>query len=326
MAAGQAVVARRPLRQVGVAAAVAAPAQAAAVAAWVLRAHAYARRPRRRRRLRCRLRGAEGPRRPRPGFAALLVWRWPSRYSLLAFGERAKRAGRFYVATLAQARTLIATAQQKQNAVKTRLPLLKGSTETAVRKTYSDGTASLNTAIAAVNKDPTKAYTHATSAQAAFDAGLRTANIPQSAVPASARTSATTHTVVRGDSLTKLGAHYAVDWRAIHAANMKVIGPDPGKIDVGMRLTIPKPGTKPPAAPPVVAANSRGTMPKFGPQVPGPSAVPPGVETTFPAVLPEATAAPAWVRPAVMVVGAAAAAGALWWGYKAFFGKRAQAA
>jgi len=212
------------------------------------------------------------------------------------------------MATSAQARSAIAVAQQKQAALKSRLPVLKGAAETSARKVYGDGTAKLNTATSAANKDPNKAYTNATGAQAAFDAGLKVTNAP-TAQPTGA--AGTTYVVARGDTLSKIGAKVGVDWRAIYEANKKVIGPDPGKIEVGMRLVLPKAPAPARPSPAIVRAPP--------PAVAPPSVVPPGVEAELPQ-------APAWFKPAVKIVGVAAAAGAAYWIYKTIFGGKKSAA
>jgi nucleoid-associated protein YgaU len=51
---------------------------------------------------------------------------------------------------------------------------------------------------------------------------------------------AVTHTVQSGDSLSKIGSHYGVDWHAIHEANRDLIGDDPDKIHPGQELKIPQ--------------------------------------------------------------------------------------
>lgn len=51
---------------------------------------------------------------------------------------------------------------------------------------------------------------------------------------------ATIYTVVSGDTLTKIAAHFGVTWSAIYAANKSVIGSDPNLLKIGEKLTIPK--------------------------------------------------------------------------------------
>ncbi len=42
-----------------------------------------------------------------------------------------------------------------------------------------------------------------------------------------------------GDTLGTIAAGYGSDWRQLYAANRAAIGPDPGYLRVGQRLTIP---------------------------------------------------------------------------------------
>jgi LysM repeat protein len=50
---------------------------------------------------------------------------------------------------------------------------------------------------------------------------------------------AVTYTVKKGDTLTSIAKAYGTTVKAIHEANLAVIGPDPNKIEIGMVLTIP---------------------------------------------------------------------------------------
>ena len=47
------------------------------------------------------------------------------------------------------------------------------------------------------------------------------------------------HTVVKGDTLTRIGRAYGVNWQIIFNANRGTIGSDPNKIYPGQKLTIP---------------------------------------------------------------------------------------
>lgn len=63
---------------------------------------------------------------------------------------------------------------------------------------------------------------------------------------------ASTHTVVKGETLSSIGRKYGVSVNALHTANRAVIGPDPNKLAVGTVLAIPSssgstPAPKPPA-------------------------------------------------------------------------------
>ena len=55
------------------------------------------------------------------------------------------------------------------------------------------------------------------------------------------------YTVAAGDTLSAIAARFGVrgGWPALYAANRPVIGPDPGEINAGTRLTIPVAGTPP---------------------------------------------------------------------------------
>ncbi len=48
-----------------------------------------------------------------------------------------------------------------------------------------------------------------------------------------------TYVVRLGDTLSAVAARYGTDWRQLYAANRAVIGPDPGYLRVGQRLTVP---------------------------------------------------------------------------------------
>lgn len=48
------------------------------------------------------------------------------------------------------------------------------------------------------------------------------------------------YTVVAGDTLSKIGAHFGVTWDAIYAANKAIIGSNPNFLKIGEKLTIPK--------------------------------------------------------------------------------------
>ena len=52
-----------------------------------------------------------------------------------------------------------------------------------------------------------------------------------------------THTVREGDTLVRIARQYFKNdskWEAIYAANRALIGPDPDKLKLGMKLTIPR--------------------------------------------------------------------------------------
>jgi peptidoglycan/xylan/chitin deacetylase (PgdA/CDA1 family)/LysM repeat protein len=51
-----------------------------------------------------------------------------------------------------------------------------------------------------------------------------------------------THVVQSGDTLSSIAARYGVRWQDLHAANLAVIGPDPGLVRAGQRLTVPGAG------------------------------------------------------------------------------------
>ena len=53
-----------------------------------------------------------------------------------------------------------------------------------------------------------------------------------------AENAGTTYTVQSGDSLSKIGAHHGVSWKAIFDANLDKLD-DPDKIQPGQELTIP---------------------------------------------------------------------------------------
>ena len=53
-----------------------------------------------------------------------------------------------------------------------------------------------------------------------------------------AENAGTTYTVVAGDSLSKIGAHHGVSWKAIFDANRDKLD-DPDEIQPGQELTIP---------------------------------------------------------------------------------------
>lgn len=61
---------------------------------------------------------------------------------------------------------------------------------------------------------------------------------PQPVPPAHQRPAAT-YTVVRGDTLSAIGARHGTSWQSLYAANKGVIGPDPNKIVPGQVLVIP---------------------------------------------------------------------------------------
>ena len=51
----------------------------------------------------------------------------------------------------------------------------------------------------------------------------------------------TSHTVVSGDTLTSIAKKYGkADWKAIYEANKDVIGDDPNKLRVGLKLKLPR--------------------------------------------------------------------------------------
>ena len=56
--------------------------------------------------------------------------------------------------------------------------------------------------------------------------------------PEGEESAATTYTVVAGDSLSKIGAHHGISWKAIFDANRDKLD-DPDEIQPGQELTIP---------------------------------------------------------------------------------------
>lgn len=51
---------------------------------------------------------------------------------------------------------------------------------------------------------------------------------------------AVTYTVVAGDTLNKIAAHYGITWQNLYAANKSVIGANPNQLRIGEKLTVPK--------------------------------------------------------------------------------------
>jgi LysM repeat protein len=80
------------------------------------------------------------------------------------------------------------------------------------------------------------------------------------------------YTVGAGDTLSGIAARFGVrgGWPVLYAANRSVIGPDPGRIQAGVRLTIPSPATPP-------ASGQAPGSPRPGNPAPGSSA--PGSST-----------------------------------------------
>ncbi|HEY2520668.1 MAG TPA: LysM peptidoglycan-binding domain-containing protein, partial [Streptosporangiaceae bacterium] len=121
------------------------------------------------------------------------------------------------------------------------------------------------------------------------------------------------YTVAPGDSLSAIAARFEVrgGWPALYAANRSVIGPDPGAINAGIRLTIPGPATPPASgsAPgqPVPTAPSEPAPGQAHPQPtsPAPSAVPstaPTVHSAHPR--PQASSGmPSWLKTVLLAVG-----------------------
>jgi LysM repeat protein len=85
------------------------------------------------------------------------------------------------------------------------------------------------------------------------------------------------YTVAAGDSLSAIAARFEVrgGWPALYAANRPVIGPDPGAINAGTRLTIPGPATPPASAPaPGQPAPSQPAPSQPAPSQPAPGSKP----------------------------------------------------
>lgn len=63
--------------------------------------------------------------------------------------------------------------------------------------------------------------------------------------PAEKEPAVRTHTVVKGDSLSRIAKHYygqASRWKALYDANKAVVGPNPDLIKPGQVLVIPELG------------------------------------------------------------------------------------
>ena len=119
------------------------------------------------------------------------------------------------------------------------------------------------------------------------------------------------YTVAAGDTLSAIAARFGVrgGWPALYAANRSAIGPDPGAINTGIRLTIPGPAPTAPSQP------APGGQPAPGQPAPGqahpqptgpaPSSVPsapPTVHSAHPR--PHAsTGMPSWLKTVLLAVG-----------------------
>lgn len=89
-----------------------------------------------------------------------------------------------------------------------------------------------------------------------------------SASPAPQPPAPATYTVKAGDTLSAVARALNVSggWEALYAANKAVIGADPGRISVGMKLTVPSGGSTPAPAPqPEVPAVTSVTFEDLGP-------------------------------------------------------------
>jgi LysM repeat protein len=115
------------------------------------------------------------------------------------------------------------------------------------------------------------------------------------------------YTVTAGDTLSAIAARFEVrgGWPALYAANRSVVGPDPGAINAGTRLTIPGSAPRPasgsaPGSPAPGQANPK-------PTGPAPSAVPSAPPTAHPAPpqpWPHAsTGMPSWLKTLLLAVG-----------------------
>ncbi|HEY6499893.1 MAG TPA: LysM peptidoglycan-binding domain-containing protein [Streptosporangiaceae bacterium] len=121
------------------------------------------------------------------------------------------------------------------------------------------------------------------------------------------------YTVAAGDTLSAIAARFGVrgGWPALYAANRPVIGPDPGAINAGTRLTIPVAGTPPAggSAPgqPAPTAPSKPAPGQAHPQPTGPApslvpSAPPTVHSAHPR--PQAsTGMPSWLKTVLLAVG-----------------------
>jgi LysM repeat protein len=121
------------------------------------------------------------------------------------------------------------------------------------------------------------------------------------------------YTVAAGDTLSAIAARFGVrgGWPALYAANRPVIGPDPGAINAGTRLTIPVAGTPPASgsAPgqPAPTAPGKPAPGQAHPQPTGPApslvpSAPPTVHSAHPR--PQAsTGMPSWLKTVLLAVG-----------------------
>ncbi len=71
-----------------------------------------------------------------------------------------------------------------------------------------------------------------------LDPGFRSGEVVVAVTAPEAENAGTTYTVQSGDSLSKIGAHHGVSWKAIFEANRDKLD-DPDKIQPGQELTIP---------------------------------------------------------------------------------------
>jgi LysM repeat protein len=124
------------------------------------------------------------------------------------------------------------------------------------------------------------------------------------------------YTVAAGDTLSAIAARFGVrgGWLALYAANRPVIGPDPGAINAGTRLTIPVAGTpasgSAPGQPaPGLPAPGKPAPSQANPKPtgPAPSSVPSAPPTVHQAQLrprPRAsTGMPSWLKTLLLAVG-----------------------
>jgi LysM repeat protein len=120
------------------------------------------------------------------------------------------------------------------------------------------------------------------------------------------------YTVAAGDTLSAIADRFGVrgGWPALYAANRAVIGPDPGAINAGIRLTIPAPAT-PPATRPAPGQPGQPVpgQPTPGQANPKPTAPAPSVPSAQPTVhqaqpRPHAsTGMPSWLKTLLLAIG-----------------------
>jgi LysM repeat protein len=136
------------------------------------------------------------------------------------------------------------------------------------------------------------------------------------------------YTVTAGDTLSAIAARFGVrgGWPALYTANRPVIGPDPGAINAGIRLTIPVPATPPATGPapgqpgqpsPGQPAPGQPASGKPAPGQPAPSQANPKPTAPAPSSAPSApptarqaqprphasTGMPSWLKTLLLAVG-----------------------